>query len=619
MGSVQIRSSHCLILKFNMSDTEKDIIQEFEDSIGQDVPTATSITQHLKLRRKKMKHMIEREKSNQQSEDLAIRQESLDESSFQLYIEKYKWRKEKFLHTVEQEDTIRQYEDTIREREDYRRKIEDERRRLEDERRAAEDQRRVLENERREREDIIRQKELTADKEFEKEMEKYESLKQVYIIRKQSFEEKKLILKRLQEEELRLRRLEDVLLNMGVEDITLFKALENKIAKGASKLDDETLVFELMGGGVFSDEVKDDPPETFPMQDERYQVDGEPSPLKKSLDNMNQIQDTEAMDIKSIDIEDNMLGDKELEWVFMDRHNDNGEEEMKRFSIDKLFSFFRRSEPQAEQPKRIQEEGESKSLTLEFRKLRSANLKENEASYNTQIDKIKENFPNSTDDKPNLLEMFSSIVISNKDTWSTCSQCDQYFGKLTIKLKCKLCSSYVCKQCGLKDIQFNPSLILDVKSKPLVTSSCGKCNKMIGRITRKSQILRSHNPERFKVKMEKYNQMIHVKEYIDKLIKEIEEKGPNGMKENKALIEKYMVSMKNMGMIISNFKKEIAMLAKHLKDVGINESMELILLRTIVKTYTEYMFTHKKYVYAFQAMEMEERERQEGIEEEKRD
>ena len=56
----------------------------------------------------------------------------------------------------------------------------------------------------------------------------------------------------------------------------------------------------------------------------------------------------------------------------------------------------------------------------------------------------------------------SSLVLTAKDTWTTCAGCGMYFDRLTMKHTCVLCKRVFCSQCGLVSSTMNTVMLLHI-------------------------------------------------------------------------------------------------------------------------------------------------------------
>jgi hypothetical protein len=128
----------------------------------------------------------------------------------------------------------------------------------------------------------------------------------------------------------------------------------------------------------------------------------------------------------------------------------------------------------------------TRSLTSQFTAERASYMERCNVALQKQIEKIRptvvELGEHGTQDPISTFEDWnplSKLVLSNKDTWSSCSQCGfvltksqtrpsrtlltfvhrEYFDRLSIKHACRLCHNAVCSNCGIKDKVFTPNSI----------------------------------------------------------------------------------------------------------------------------------------------------------------
>lgn len=559
-----------------MGDEEKDIIDEFEESLSQsDSSRPINAPQYIMARRKKMKLVLMREETYQKEESYAYREEALNHEAFKLRIEKENWNRDKDMHRILEEDKIRHAENERRLIEDARRKLEDERRSLEDERRRVEDERRNLE-------DTRRAEEKKRYLEEEEERRKFSELEETHKMRKITLEEKKVLLQKLKEEEFRMRHLESIFLDMGVEDIDKYIQLEKEIARGVLNMSDDTLIINILGGN---------------MEDALEQENVKDHEIVESID----VKEDDELDrferLRSDLIKYSESKEPtDLDWVFLD----SNQEDDKRFSIDKILAIFRKPHTESPPPVKVQEVGVTTSHTRSFLKARKAIQEKNQNDVSVQVKVIHETL---SENKSNIISLFSSIVISNKDTWSKCKQCDKYFDRLSIKLECQLCGGATCKACDVQKIVVSTRILGIQHDKPILKlKTCATCTSTVQYLSRVSMVKKTHNPQRISDKVALYHNIVTLRSNMRKALLEIQKVGVDKFDKIEPFIHDYLGLMRKLATALNQLKSEIRVHEKMALENSLPVSTDAHLKKMIVMAITQFIFDQKKFVYAFQKL-----------------
>lgn len=547
---------------------------------GGTIADKDEINSIMNSRRSKIKCIIEKETFAIKEEELNILRDEILVEKFKLLIEKQNWRRENELERISKEDSIREMEDERRRIEDIRRKMEDERRRKEDERRRKEDERRRKEDER-------RMKEKESALEEDNERKKMEELYQVHDIRKQSYHNKKELLNRIQNEEKRIQYIENELIKKNILIREVYEQLENIVSK-YSNLQDHQII------DLIIDELKS-PSSDFYISDKQNKIEDDfivveesNKPIKKQ-DTLYFTHNNESKILSGFDYDI----DYDVDWVFMDNSADDDDQ----FSLEKIFSFFKSKKNILN---KAQEEGVTMSHTSVFLKSRDKYKAIREDSIIYHKNKMLEGL-SSLKDKPSFIQSLSlpKIVLSNRDTWDSCSICENYFERLSIKMNCELCKNITCKTCGIHSTSFNIELINSKESKIVEMKLCQRCIDIISHT--KNEIINQINSKN-EVRGKKYIEISNHKKIVTDCILKISNLDTSDIEGMRPLVKKYMKSIHEIQSIVKNIKSKISDNELKIKqgDSSLLNMTEHKFQKLLVASTLTFLIEHKKYMNSFQ-------------------
>ena len=113
------------------------------------------------------------------------------------------------------------------------------------------------------------------------------------------------------------------------------------------------------------------------------------------------------------------------------------------------------------------------------------------------------------------LNIFSNLVLTKKETYQICCNCETPFSKLEWKLKCQLCSSFSCSKCGQAQLTFDafsvfPRHFVSEKKQnltPFSFESCKPCEMVVNECKRKSSLLVASKKQEGRPPLLLYNQI----------------------------------------------------------------------------------------------------------------